>query len=227
MSEQVERAIRLAECEAVIERGLQTFIEVGTALMTIREQKLYRYDGYPTFQRYCLDRWGFADSRARQLVGAVETVTAVTVAGLPAPGSESVARALNPLKRHPDLMRKAWEEAVRNWGPNPTKPQVAKTLKLYLTAARVRDHHRVVVESTESAARHMTYAMDHVRTACERAGVEFDIGRVWDGSLLDQLGGDFKGTRFDEDARIAYEWFARGLRGAALAAAILSGPPPS
>ena len=32
----------LAECEAVIERGLATFVEVGRALLHIRDERLYR-----------------------------------------------------------------------------------------------------------------------------------------------------------------------------------------
>lgn len=40
------------------------------------------------------ERWGFSDSRARQLIGAAQTVTNVTAAGLPAPANEGQAREL-------------------------------------------------------------------------------------------------------------------------------------
>jgi hypothetical protein len=82
---------RLAELEAVVERGMQTFVEVGTALMEIRDFKLYRQT-HATFEGYCKDRFGFSDSRGRQLIAAAKTVTTVTAEGLPAPTTERQAR---------------------------------------------------------------------------------------------------------------------------------------
>jgi hypothetical protein len=41
---------RVAECEAVLQRGLATFIEVGAALLRIRDGRLYR-DTHKTFRR--------------------------------------------------------------------------------------------------------------------------------------------------------------------------------
>lgn len=87
-----ERA-RLVELELVVERGLQTFYEVGSALLEIREQRLYR-ETHKTFQAYCQARFGFSDSRGRQLIAAAKTVTAVTQQGLPAPKTEREAREL-------------------------------------------------------------------------------------------------------------------------------------
>ncbi len=92
MSELVDQA-RLAELEAVVDRGLQTFYEVGSALLEIREQRLYR-QSHKTFEGYCRERFGFSDSRGRQLIAAAKTVTAVTEQGLPAPRTEREAREL-------------------------------------------------------------------------------------------------------------------------------------
>jgi hypothetical protein len=85
--------LRLAELEAVVERGLQTFFDVGTALLEIREARLYRQT-HQTFEAYCRERFGFSDSRGRQLIAASKTVTAVTERGLPAPKTERDAREL-------------------------------------------------------------------------------------------------------------------------------------
>ncbi len=41
---------RLTELESVIDRGLETFMEVGRALLEIRESKLYR-KSYKTLAR--------------------------------------------------------------------------------------------------------------------------------------------------------------------------------
>lgn len=91
---------RLDELETVIERGLGTFVEVGQALMEVREARLYRAE-HVTFKAYCEQRWGFSDSRGRQLIAAAKTVTDVTVAGLPAPKTEGEARRLARQLRQP------------------------------------------------------------------------------------------------------------------------------
>jgi hypothetical protein len=67
----------LAECEQVIEQGLKSFTEVGIALMTIRDGRLYR-DSYPTFEAYCEHRWGFTRQRAHQLISSSEVTRAVS-----------------------------------------------------------------------------------------------------------------------------------------------------
>ena len=61
----------LAQHEATIERGLKTFVEVGFALMAIRDGRLYRQN-HGTFEAYCQGRWGFTRMRASQLIAAAE-----------------------------------------------------------------------------------------------------------------------------------------------------------
>lgn len=86
-------AQHLDRCENIITRGMKTFIEVGNALSEIRDSQLYRAS-HDTFDEYCRERWGWTSSRARQLIGAAETVTNVTAVGGTAPGTESQAREL-------------------------------------------------------------------------------------------------------------------------------------
>lgn len=103
----------LHECETVIERGLATFVDVGTALARIRDGRLYRAT-HATFEDYCRDRWGFNDSRARQLIIAAQTaselgsVTNVTVT------NEGQARAIAPtLKEHgPEFAAEVLKQAA-------------------------------------------------------------------------------------------------------------------
>lgn len=105
----------LAALEAVIERGLNTFVEVGNALLQIRESKLYRAFG--TFEDYCRVRWGMVASRARQLIAAAEiteNIKSVTVVTL-LPQTESQARPLAQLE--PEQQREAWSRAVET-APN-------------------------------------------------------------------------------------------------------------
>lgn len=57
----------LKKLEKIIAAGEKTFIEVGVALTTIREKRLYR-EGYETFDEYCQKRWGWTRQRASQLI---------------------------------------------------------------------------------------------------------------------------------------------------------------
>ncbi len=66
----------LNHCETIIERGKNTFLKVGKALLAIRQQKLYRAE-YPSFDAYCRGRWKFGGSRARQLIAAAKTAESV------------------------------------------------------------------------------------------------------------------------------------------------------
>lgn len=64
----------LAQCEGIIARGLRTFIEVGTALMAIRNSRLYR-ERHGTFEVYLQARWPELSSRrAYQLMEAATVV---------------------------------------------------------------------------------------------------------------------------------------------------------
>lgn len=67
---------RLVELETTIERGQQTFIEVGLALAEIRESKLYRAN-FATFEEYCQIRWGWSASRSRKLISSAEAVASM------------------------------------------------------------------------------------------------------------------------------------------------------
>jgi hypothetical protein len=103
----------LAECEAVIERGLQTFYEVGTALLKIRNDGLYRPD-YGTFEEYCKKRWrwtrGYANAqiRAAEIVQNLDTMVST-------PENERQVRPLVGLE--PEQQREAWRIATEQTAP--------------------------------------------------------------------------------------------------------------
>jgi hypothetical protein len=120
----------LMEHEKVIEQGLATFVDVGLALLAIRDGKKYRAAGHATFEHYCQARWGFSDSRARRLMSAakiagdLETVPTGTVS----PTAESQVRPLSvlPIEDRAD----AWAEAVdRSDGEVPTAAVVAEVVE--------------------------------------------------------------------------------------------------
>ena len=86
----------LEQHEQTINTGLDAYWKVGAALLAIRDKRLYR-EHYSSYAEYCQKRWGFTDSRARQLAAAaeiyqeIETVTTVTLE------NEGQARAVNSL----------------------------------------------------------------------------------------------------------------------------------
>ena len=69
---------RLAQLEPIIERGMASFVEVGTALLEISDHRLYR-ETHSTFQEYVADRWQMTARRAYQLCTAAEVVKSLPV----------------------------------------------------------------------------------------------------------------------------------------------------
>jgi hypothetical protein len=114
----------LAEHEAVIERGIQTFYEVGMALADIRDRKLYRAD-HRTFEEYCQGRWQMTGSRAYQMIDAANVVSTIVETELPPPANEGQARELG---RVPAPERaEVWRETVERTDGKPTAAAVRET----------------------------------------------------------------------------------------------------
>jgi hypothetical protein len=130
-------AADLVRYETVIERGLQTFYDVGEALLAIRDQRLYRAT-FATFEAYCRERWGMAASRARQLISAAEVVRDV--------GSVTTVTLLNeaqarPLAAVPPAERAdVWQEAVAT-APNGkmTAAHVADVVQRHIAPPALDD----------------------------------------------------------------------------------------
>ena len=139
----IEAGPTLAECEQVIERGLETFVEVGQALLVIREGRLYK-DTHSSFDAYCRDRWGWSRDRADQLVSAAEVPTIVGTLGAPVPVNEGQARALAQLKDDPEAMAEVMAqvtEAAEAAGSKVTAQQIKDAV-----AARTQEEGETVVE---------------------------------------------------------------------------------
>lgn len=116
---------QLAQCEEVIERGLDSFIEVGNALLQIREGRLYK-DDYDNFEDYCRERWDMCGRRARQLTDAAEAIQNIG-SGTMVPQSERQIRPITTLP--PSRQRQAWTAAVESSPKGkPTAKQVVATI---------------------------------------------------------------------------------------------------
>jgi hypothetical protein len=132
-------AVRLNELEAVIERGRQTFIEVGQALRAIRDERLYRAE-YSTFEDYCRERWLMAHAFAYYLIAAAQVVSTIVDTPNPPiilPSTESQARELAPLRAEPEIMREVWQEAVERAQGQPTAAVVREVREELKSVAHV------------------------------------------------------------------------------------------
>lgn len=145
MSTAVETS-RLADLEATIARGLETFVEVGEALREIRDAGLYK-ETFDTFEDYCEQRWSMSRPRAYQLMEAatVTELLSTTVDNPDAHGpggeyfvrsdghgtpNERQARELAPLRSQPERMVEAWQEASADGEPTAAKVREAVSRRM-------------------------------------------------------------------------------------------------
>ena len=107
----------LREQEEIVERGLVSFIEVGRALMRIRDDELYTEDNFEGFVEYLEARpWGLSPSRAYQMIDSASVSTIVETP------NEAQARELAPLMRKatPGVVRQVYAEVLEETGGRPT-----------------------------------------------------------------------------------------------------------
>lgn len=110
---------KLENLESIIDGGLKSFVEVGRALLEIRDGRLYRTT-HMTFEDYCQERWDMTRQHANHLVAAAVVVDNLETT-VSKPENE---RQVRPLTRLPEDERaSAWKEAVAS-APNG-KPTAA------------------------------------------------------------------------------------------------------
>ena len=137
----VPEQAELEQLEATIEKGMETFVEVGVALMTIREKKLYQ-NAHESFEEYCRERWKIGRRRAEQLISAAGVfhnllpLREVANHGsqetpeveITLPASERQTRPLVGLE--PTEQRDAWKASVdASRNGKPTSDEVEETVK--------------------------------------------------------------------------------------------------
>ena len=97
----------LAAHEETIDRGLGTFYEVGSALLAIRDGRLYRVT-HSRFADYCHVRWRMSRIHAHRLIDAAKTREMLPIGNKPSCEGQS-----RPLTRLPPEERAvAWQEAI-------------------------------------------------------------------------------------------------------------------
>jgi hypothetical protein len=103
---------RLSELETTIATGLSTFVEVGAALLAIRQERLYRA-AYRDFESYCRERWNFSSHHGARIMRSIVVARNLLKNGdcppLPENLSEALLRPLTPLEA--PLQQAVWQLA--------------------------------------------------------------------------------------------------------------------
>ncbi len=138
---------RKAQLEATIERGMQTFVEVGLALMEIRDGRLYRAE-FGTFEEYCQERWGWTRRHTNRMIASAEVTTNLGPLGPILPATERQARPLAALP--PAQQREAWERVLET-APNgkitaAIVTQAAKEIRQERTEQRRQERIEKIVQ---------------------------------------------------------------------------------
>lgn len=121
---------RWTELEAVIERGLRSFVEVGNALREIRDTHLYIISGqWTTFEGYIEEKLGISRAQAYRLIDAARVACWMSPIGDIA--NESIARQLWRLRDDRPAMEKVWSMAVAS-GTKVTAATVGRMVAVYL-----------------------------------------------------------------------------------------------
>jgi len=111
----LQEITQLKQCEIRIELGINVFMEVGDALLSIRDNRLYRAT-HSTFEEYCQERWGIERRRAYQLISAAQVIRNVQDDMSVNRGSHSVIseRQVRPLTGlDPTTQRDIWAQVLK------------------------------------------------------------------------------------------------------------------
>lgn len=166
-------ARQLAKYEKAIRDGLQSFIDVGRALLAIREEQLYLSQAN-TFDDYCRQKWGWSRSYACKLIRSMEAADDVaeveTPMGTMVPANERVAREIAALDS-PEQRADVWSKAVESSGNGKvTAAQVREVREeLYPASdpepAPAEDRLKSMVSRLETLADDLT----DISAACEKS----------------------------------------------------------
>jgi hypothetical protein len=117
---------RMGQLEEVLQRNMQSFVEVGNALKEIRDGRYYRQT-YDTFEAYCKGQWGMSKPYATQTIGAFEVRSNLVAIATILPTTESQCRPLTSLS--PETQQQAWARALEIAGDSqPTARIVSEAV---------------------------------------------------------------------------------------------------
>jgi len=124
----------LEQLESKVRNGLASFVDVGNALMEIRDRGGYKRRGYKTFEEYCQREFGQSDRHARRLITAAQTAVQVEKVIGAAPRSEGVARELDKIADDPVVLEKVEKKLKSERKPLSIATATAEKVKEVVAA---------------------------------------------------------------------------------------------
>lgn len=115
---------KLRENEKRIQTGLNAFLDVGMALLEVRDNELYKADGWATFEDYCQGRWPQIPETTR--IYKVNTAAVKVVLGEDVKNAHAYALR-EVLKDDSKLMQETWAE-VSQIEPEKITAEYVKTV---------------------------------------------------------------------------------------------------
>ncbi len=166
----------LKRCKDVIRKGLGTFLEVGSALMTIQSKKLY-LESHPTFEAFCRAEFEMGRSHAYRLIDSAKVIEDLaSIEDRKLPVNEGQIRILAGLPSEKRLP--AWQKVI----------EFSSTEKSPITAKLIR---KVVVAESEHLEEKKSSATSSKATRLTRSKVIEFMNEIE--ALLDS--GDVAGAK--------------------------------
>jgi len=123
----IAKTTSLEENEAIIGRGLNTFFEVGNALVAIRDNKQYK-ETHSTFEAYCSERWGIKKSHAYNLINGSKVIKALSTIVDVLPETEKQSSEI--AKAPPEEQAEVWQQAQEETGKDqPTAKEIKEVVE--------------------------------------------------------------------------------------------------
>lgn len=153
-----DEADRLHALEEIVTRGARTYIEVGNALLAIRDERLYRQT-HASFRDYLRERWDMSRGHGYRLIDAAKTAATLTedVSNEDAPDDwkqllrdEYTAAEVSPNGRQSVDQDTRAREIISRELPEPSNERVARKL----TATAREDPARARSIWKEAVGRH-------------------------------------------------------------------------
>ena len=157
----------------IVTEGLKTFIEVGTALLKIKTEKLYKAAGYKKFADYTKAEHDFSDRHARYLMTAAKVAEDYEIP------NERVARAL---ARVPDEDRsEVFDTAVERQGTRVTHTMI-EDVAIELSSKKAKKEGKkprpdlTLFKTLTSEMQRVGVALNHL--ANDPSSAHLDFGQV-------------------------------------------------
>ena len=158
-----EEKQRLSRLEKVIDAKLGDFFLVGSALMEIKVNGLFR-ETHRNFNVYCQERWGFGRSYANKLIGSAERIQLLPE-NQPKPANEFQIRPF--LKLEPEEFPKKWQTIVDAAGAGKVTSRIVEEALNLPKRKRKRQNLK-----TSDQREKINELLDSLRAALEKKNVE-------------------------------------------------------